>query len=127
VRADPTKSVEATELVRGYEQLAREHGEAIASANARAANRLFDRIMIIYQELRRRGPVAQTLLLPLLNSEDMSVRYWAATHALDFAPALGERALESIIRGPKGLIRFNAEMTLEQWHKGLLSFEPPPK
>lgn len=51
----------------------------------------------------------------------MSVRVWAAAHALEFAPERGEPVL-SHVAAEKGILSFNARMTLEVWRAGDLRF-----
>jgi hypothetical protein len=92
-------------LVASYKDAAREYGNAMEAGDYRLANKNHDILAAIYRELRTRGLGAQRALLPLLNSEDISVRAWAGIHALDFAPAEGQPVVEDIAKtcGFRGL------------------------
>ncbi|QSQ27121.1 DUF2019 domain-containing protein [Pyxidicoccus parkwayensis] len=107
------------ELVQEYEQAAVAYGQALSSANHRAANRAHDRIAGAYRELRSRAAAAQ--LLPLLRSENENVRSIAAAHALEFAPEQGELVLQELATRP-GRIRTRAEYALKAWREGTLKF-----
>jgi hypothetical protein len=110
------------DLIDRYAEAAARHGAATSSGAFEEANESHDEIAAIYRELRCRGPADQRALLPLLDRSDAGVRLWAASHALEFCPEEGERALEALHRDVKGLIGFSAGMTLEQWRTGTLSF-----
>ena len=57
-----------------------------------------------------------------MESSRLSVRLWAASHVLEFAPKLAEAELERLAMGPRGPLRLNAEMTLQEWRAGHLQF-----
>jgi Domain of unknown function (DUF2019) len=109
------------DIVAEYVEAAAKHHEATDAGTSRVTNRAHDRIASAYGELRRRGPDAQRSLLPLLDHENLGVRLWAAAHALEFAPAEGERTLLELEPLP-GFTGFNAGMTLQVWRKGELRF-----
>jgi Domain of unknown function (DUF2019) len=109
------------ELTTAYAKAASEHGAATAAGNPDRANECHDMVASVYRELRARGPDAQRALLPLIGYADDAVRYWAASHALEFAPDQGEPVLAELARS-RGLSAFNAKMTLREWQKGNLSF-----
>jgi hypothetical protein len=109
------------ELVLDYADAAIDHGRS-TTTDAERANASADTIATIYRELRRRGPESQAALLTLLDHLNPSVRSWAAAHALEFAPPRGEPVLEKLARGPHGVVRLDAEMTLQEWRKGRLRF-----
>jgi hypothetical protein len=110
------------ELVAVYQEAAVAHGEATEEGDFKRGNAAHDRLASAYRELRRRGEGAQDLLLPLLEDSRISVRGWAASHALEFKPELGEIVLEGIAAGAKGLLRLGAESTLSEWRAGRLRF-----
>lgn len=109
-------------LLLEYEEAARRHGEAAAAFDSDSANQAHDVVAAVYRELRRRGRSAQLGLLPLLASQSLDVRLWAASHALEFEPHAAEPVLTALeLAG--GLVGFNAKMTLEQWRRGKLRFD----
>ena len=115
------KECSTEELVRLYERAASAHGQANAHGDYRAGNPAADRVAAIYREIRSRGTEHQKMLLPLLLSNDIGVRGWAAAHALEFEPRQGEAILLDIAKR-EGLEGFNAEMTLKVWREGDLRF-----
>lgn len=115
------KECSTEELVRLYERAAADHGQANSRGDYRAGNPASDRVAAIYREIRRRGTEHQKMLLPLLLSNDIGVRGWAAAHALEFEPRQGEAILLDIAKR-EGLEGFNAQMTLKVWREGNLRF-----
>jgi hypothetical protein len=111
---------ELAELSALYADAAAAHTQASLHGDRRRANRSHDLVASVYRELRRRDE--QRLLLDLLTSEDSGVVAWAGAHALEFAPADGEAALERIA-SEGGVVGLTAEMTLETWRKGELHFD----
>jgi hypothetical protein len=67
-------------------------------------------------------PIELVTLLVLLEHPDASVAGWAGAHALEFTPDEGEPALVALTERDDGLIGFGAEITLEEWRAGRLSF-----
>jgi hypothetical protein len=106
------------DLVEAYLNAAIRQSEA---HSARVANRNAKRLLQIAGEIRRRGPVAQTKLLALLEHRNVNVRLWAATHSLDFASEQAEFVLR-VLAKEREFIGLNAQITLELWKKGTLVF-----
>ncbi|MGE6759086.1 hypothetical protein ACQKGO_13785 [Corallococcus interemptor] len=107
------------ELLQWYVEGAVESGRALNAGDSRSANRAADKISAAYRELRSRGATDQ--LLPLLQSQDETIRSFAAAHALEFAPELGEPVLLWIAKRP-GLNGLAAEYALKTWREGSLKF-----
>jgi hypothetical protein len=116
-----TRAADISELKRVYRDAAAKHGEATERADHHVANEMADLVAEIYAELRSRGSDAQRELLGLLADEAASVRLWAATHALEFAPEDGEPVLRSLVSMGR-LLGFTADMTLTEWRAGRLTF-----
>jgi hypothetical protein len=108
-------------LVARYKNAASRHGQATQGADPSIGNAEAETLASAYRELRRRG--SRPALLVLLESPDLGVRSWAATHAMDFAPSEGEPVLTALAESKEsGLIGLSAEMTLTEWRKGRLRF-----
>ncbi|GMU05716.1 DUF2019 domain-containing protein [Corallococcus caeni] len=107
------------ELVQWYAESSIAYGRALNASDSRAANRANDKIVGAYQELRSRGATSQ--LIPLLKSDDETLRLHAAFHVLEFAPELGEPTLLWLAKRP-GFVGFRAEHTLKIWREGTLKF-----
>ena len=110
------------DLVAQYAAAAAAHGAASESCNSEEANKQADIVAKVYRQLRARGPEAQLGLLGLLEDPDPSVRCWAATHALEFAPERGEPVLRQLARGNPGFVRADASASLQVWREGKLRF-----
>jgi hypothetical protein len=104
-------------LIAEYRQYAARHGSAKTS---RIANAAAEKLAAIYRELRERGE--RPSLMPLLGDTDLSVRSWAAAHALEFSPDEGVAVLEALAAAAPGPLRANASMTLREWRAGRLTF-----
>ena len=118
----PIEEEAVADLVQRYAEAACAHGRATEAGDHATTNQASEVIAGVYRELRRRGVDAQSALLPLLHAAEPGVRLWAGSHALEFAPADGERALSALEDGPERLLAFSAKMTLRQWRSGCLVF-----
>ncbi len=115
------KSADIDSLLAMYKEAASVHGRATQEGDYRTGNRQHGVIAAVYRELRRRGATAQRSLLGFLDDPDISVRCWAASHAMEFAPEEGRPVLEDLSEG-SGIPRLSAEMVLKEWQKGTLRF-----
>ena len=108
-------------LVARYREAAVMHITASAENDPVTANRHYDTISSIYQELRSRGIEAQRALLPHLDDIHPAVRVWVSVHALEFAPEQGADLLERLQKRPTGIERLFAKYKLQEWREGTLS------
>lgn len=115
----PEQSDEALAAV--YRSAATEHGRSSVEGNHAEANTQAELLAAAYRELRGRGVESQRRILRFLEDEDESVRSWAGSHALEFAPERGEAVLAALAEG-RTLAAFNARMTLREWRAGRLTF-----
>ena len=111
------------ELVSDYRRAAIAHKTAKRAGDHRTANRAYGRLAKITIELRDRNEDEQTRFLELMDDPDIGVKLWAATHALEFAPARAEQVLKALAAGPESLEEMEARIVLEEWRKGRL--RPP--
>jgi hypothetical protein len=107
------------ELSEAYRRAALEQRRASATGDHLRGNAAAEVIAAVYRELRDRD--ARETLLPLVRDDDEAVRAWAAAHALEFAPGVGERAL-TVLSAGAGRAPFSASMTLREWRDGRLTF-----
>jgi hypothetical protein len=106
---------DAEVLIGRYIELAKLHGAASSEFDYKKANRLHSRVMRVYRELQALGFEARSEFLKLLDHPDMSVRCWAASQSLEFAPERAEPVLRKIAaEGPLPL-NLSAEATLMRW------------
>ena len=108
------------ELVGRYRTAATTHGRGTIEGNSAETNEAANFLSAAYRELRRRNQEA--VLSVLLEDPDPSVRGWAGSHVLEFAPDEAEPVLMALAADDLGIISFNAEMTLEEWRAGRLRF-----
>lgn len=116
------KNLPAEQLVAMIKTLATERGEALDASDPKRANVLYKKLEGVYREIRKRGIDAQRRLLPLLDSQNVYVRLWVATCALEFEPALAVPVLQEIDRNSSPLVGFTAAMVLKEWREGKLQF-----
>jgi uncharacterized protein DUF2019 len=117
------KKLPTEELIEKTRILSAERWPAIHAGKPGEANRMYDLLVAIRQELKSRGIEAERQMLKLLDDPDPGTRCWVAGSVLAFAPAEGERVLTDIAAHVDGLVGFSAERTLEQWKAG--TFNPP--
>ncbi len=110
-------------LLELYERSAVKHGAYHAEGDYRKTNREHDNLVNLYSEFKHRGLEAQRSLLDFINSDVLSVRVWAAFHALDFAPDIAEPALQYIVQNAHGVPTLHAEIILKEWKSGNLNFD----
>lgn len=109
------RGADVRSLIDEYVELAKLHGLALSGFDHKKANRLHSRIMKVHRELLALGPDARSGLLGLLEHPDMSVRCWAASQSLEFAPERAEPVLRQL--ATEGPLPFNmsAETVLMGW------------
>lgn len=61
-------------------------------------------------------------LVKLLDHENENVRLWVSTHLLTYDEKLAKDSLKKIADRKVGLASFSAEMTLQEWSKGKLTY-----
>lgn len=84
-----------------------------------AANEAFDRTGVVARKLMS-TELGRAALLELLDSENIGVRYLAASDALLIAPERAVSVLESLAQESKGLVGMGAEYTVLEWRQGTL-------
>lgn len=112
------KQVALEELVASFDSTAREHGAALRSGDAPASRKAAKRIVTLSRAIKAEGDAGKAALLKLIDSDDVSVRLWAAGDLLFLQADVAEAELERIAHGPPGPIRLDAEMTLQEWRAG---------
>ena len=109
-------------LEREFARLAERRSRALAENDSKAANRYYDRLYRLKDEIRALPDKGEALLGRVISSSsDPEVRITAASLLLPIneAAALGE--LGAIAGGDLGLVSLTARMTVRQWMAGALS------
>jgi hypothetical protein len=103
-----------------YRKAVIRYGIATETGKPKMANKAFDEMVRLSHQFRRGGPEMQQAFLTLLKDENVWVRCDVATCALEFAPEEAVPVLRQIAAGPRGPVRLDAEIILEQWETGTL-------
>lgn len=90
-------------------------------SDPKKANKCQAQMHFCYKILRE-TEAGREAIIALMNDAEPSVRCWAAAHALQWRADLARRALEGL-RDSQGPYSFTAEMTLEEYDKGRLTFD----
>jgi hypothetical protein len=88
----------------------------------RSANRAYLQVISIWEELMRRGPVGEQILINLAGHPMDEVAAWAAMFVLDIDSAQAVPVLARIASQPRGALSLYAEITLSEWRAGRLRF-----
>ena len=94
------------------------HGQATENGNSKQANRAYDRLRVAVAYLDDEG--RRSDLLGLTNSEDASVKMWAATFLLPTKMVRDAVRILEMVGQEAGIIGFDARMTLQEWNRGNL-------
>jgi hypothetical protein len=103
------------ELTKAYREAAIAHVTASATGRHRVANRNYDLLEEVRNELLSRGAGGEHQLVALMDDAEPAVQLWAASHSLEIASLRAELVLESLSTGPPSPLRLTAETTLRQW------------
>lgn len=112
------KKLSTEELIEKYRDLSAKHGQLFEAGKPGKANKVFDTVAAIRDELKARGAEAEQPLRALLHDPEPGTRYWAALLALDFAPTEAEPVLVQLASVPQSLIGLSASLALEKWRHG---------
>jgi len=107
------------DLLAHYRQAAENTSEPMK--NPREHNKWADKLHACYKELRKSAE-GRAGIVDLIGDPNPHVRAWAAAHSLMWAPDVARPALEAE-RDAGGLLGFEAEIVLDEFDKGELSFD----
>ena len=108
-------------MILKYQELAIQQSDATEDPlNYKKANRISDKIWRLFDKFREDDITAEAILTSSLNSEDVRVRVWAASHCLKLQKhikeALGILEKASDIEDMR-ILSFNAEQTIKAWKR----------
>lgn len=92
--------------------------ELLKANDAKKANREYDKLHRLKDELRELPDKGCAVLKRIASHSDVDVRILAAAALLAVDEAYAISVLEDISIGDAGLQSFTAEMTLQEWRKG---------
>jgi len=91
-------------------------------ADAKTQNQAAHRIHACYKTLRETNE-GREAIIALMSDANPHVRTWAAAHSLQWKPEQAKKVLEALRDENTFPYSFDAEMTLEEYRKGRLSFD----
>jgi len=94
-------------------------GEAGEVGDSKTDNKQYKIINSVYILMKNSNRLDE--FVNLLNHESPYVRLWASAYALQVTNSMAEEVLETLADF-KGLLGFEAMMTLQEWRKGNLKF-----
>jgi hypothetical protein len=109
-------------LVAQFKDYALRTASVLLDSDVGAANRLYDQIEAIDAELRSRGTDARRALLPLLDDQDLRVRYEAAVRLLNVDRQKALLALKEVQRSHRMPVAAEASFALRNLAEGV--FKP---
>lgn len=99
----------------------REAAEGTSAPEPKIANKCQRKLHACYKRLRE-TPEGRTGIILLMKDSSPYIRCWAAAHSLQWESLEAQKTLEELQKSC-GPCAFDAEMTLQQFHNGSLSFE----
>jgi hypothetical protein len=99
----------------------REGAEGTSNPNPKEANASHNRMHSFYKRLRT-SEAGRQGIIELMKDPSPHVRCWAAAHSLEWVPMVACEVLRQL-RDSKGPRSFDAEITLEEFNKGTLTFD----
>ncbi|MCB2362399.1 DUF2019 domain-containing protein [Clostridium estertheticum] len=109
--------MEEKEVIKNFIEATVRNGEALSQGNSSLANIEFDKIKIIYNELKNNNKL--DLLSSLLNYSNNNVRLKVATYLLPIKTEEAKQVLSELCT-KTGIIKIFAKATLKEWERGNL-------
>ena len=107
-------------IIQEYARLSDLYGDAIETGNHKKANKAYDELMAVYQQIKAQGALNSEAFHELLSAPSMGTRLWAATYYLAISYEESEKVLTALGEVSNSLLAVSAKMTLDEWKKGNL-------
>lgn len=107
-------------IIQEYAHLSDLYGDAIETGNHKKANKAYDELMAVYQQIKAQGALTSNAFHELLSVPSMGTRLWAATHYLVISHEESEKVLTALGEVSNCLLAVSAKTTLDEWKKGNL-------
>ena len=111
----------ATEIIDNLLAGYREGAEGTSASDPKQNNKSADKLHACYKQLRDL-PDGRAAIVSCLDDPSPHVRCWAGAHCLQWEPLKAKLILEQL-RDSNGPCAFTAEITLDEFQKGRLSFD----
>lgn len=109
----------SADLVKLYEENALQMHKALNETDVRRYNKIFEKNILIINELKKRPEDHRHYLLPLLDHPDIGVRYQAANTTFAIAPDKARSVLEKIAASHRYPLAGHAGMALDAIDRGI--------
>lgn len=116
--------------MRPIEQILKEYVEAcikqedsLKRGDSKTGNKQYRIINVIRRDLKANPQYGIEKLTPFLEHPNANVRLTTAFCLIPIMPRQARDVLVELAAGRRGLVAFNAEMTLSEWDKGNLKFD----
>ncbi|SCM78471.1 conserved hypothetical protein [uncultured Sporomusa sp.] len=96
--------------------------DSIKKGDSKTGNKQYRIIENITRDLKSNPKYGLEQLTPFLEHSSANVRLNAATSLIPIFPEQAKNVLSILAEG-RGMVAFNAEMTLSEWEKGNLKFD----
>lgn len=107
-------------LVDEYLSAIKHFEEASISGDQKTAKKFYKVMDANFRKLRDSGRLGE--LIKFIDHENARVRLWVSTHLLVFNEKVARNSLEKLVKEESDLVGFDAEMTLQEWDKGNLTY-----
>jgi hypothetical protein len=94
--------------------------EASNNNDQKTARKYYKKMDACFRSLRDTNKLSE--ITKFLDHDNESVRLWVSTHLLPYDEKLAKESLKKIADNKAGLGSFSAEMTLQEWSKGNLTY-----
>lgn len=108
------------DAIQKFIEAAEKYGAAQLEGNSRLVNRQQEVLKKLYSILRESYSQHQSDIIQLLQNDSGYVRLKASVCLIPVAPEEAKQALIRLSTEERGLLGFEAEMTLKEWEKGRL-------
>ena len=112
IQGEDLERLSNQQLIEQFAVASKKLGSAVLDSDNRRANRVSRQIIAIRDVLGRRGRAAMLELLPLLESKDRFVSYYAATQLIGIIPSKARAVVEWNAKFGFDAIAGDARMTL---------------
>ena len=109
------------DLIEEYIKLAIEHGETTLSGDFKTGNKAHSRMMKIIDKIKLSESEIRKQFMNLMNHENDSVKIWTAVTLLKTCEKDALSVLKRVAEKSKDIFALNAKMTIDAWHKGMLT------
>ena len=110
----------AEELIKRYIETARRHGEGTRTGDYKKANRAYDALARLLQEITAAS--CDEDLFELYDDDEPWVQSWAAAHTLEIDEQRAVKKLQELMASGLAHVSIDEKYILQEWRSGALRF-----